>query len=395
MKKMLFVFTIICLFALTATAQDIDKTIKVTPGEELDVDLDVGGDIEVKGWDKDEVQVKGRTRYRDDDDYEIKIEKRGKKVLVEVFDNRRSRDRWGRHNDRNGIRFEIMVPKKFDVTAETMGGYIVISDVEGEFRGKTMGGDIELTNLKGYTSLTTMGGEITVKKSELDGSVSTMGGEVLIEDVVGDLKASSMGGQVIHRNVTDGRGRTSGKEVRIKTMGGPIRVNDAPEGATLNTMGGDIRVRSVGKFVFAETMGGNIDLGKVDGTVEAITYGGDIYVEIISDPNSENKDIELSSLSGDIEVILPPDFSMDVDIEIEYTRRSRGKYKIDSDFEFEIEESKEWERSSRIRSGDSSRYGRSRGQESKFITGKGKLKGGKNRLLISTINGNVILKKGK
>ncbi|MFC1492687.1 DUF4097 family beta strand repeat-containing protein [candidate division KSB1 bacterium] len=390
MKRLTFIILTVFLLAGIVNAQEvIEKSFTVKKGEWIDINIDTGGSVEIEGWDKDEVFISARERYRDLEDYDIEISQKSRGVYIEVYEAREWDRR--RRNNRSDLRFEIKVPKEFNVRVETMGGSIRLTQIDGEFRGKTMGGDLELRNLKGDVSLTTMGGAVEVVDCELDGDVSTMGGQVLIEDVVGDLDASSMGGNVIHRNVTDKSGRSTGKEVRIKTMGGPIRVDDAPQGANVKTMGGDIRIRSAGDHVLAETMGGRVEVDELDGWIEAITYSGDITVKVVGDPDSDDKHIELESLSGDIELEVPANFSMDIDIEIEYTRRSRGRYKVETDFDLEIEESQDWERPRRW---DRERRSSNR-DDVKYITAKGKNEGAKNKVYLRTINGNIYLKKGR
>jgi len=386
MKRICIFFFILVLSACQANAQEtMEKKFDVNKGERLEIDIDTGGSVKIEGWNKDEVFIKAISRYRDLDEYDIRIEQRSGRVIADVREGRYYR-RY--RNDRSGLTFEVKVPEKYDVDVETMGGDIYVRTVEGDIRGKTMGGELDLSNLKGRIRLTTMGGDVNVRDSELDGSISTMGGEVLVENVSGDLDASSMGGKIIQKNVKDRSGKSTGGEVRISTMGGPIRIQDAPEGADLNTMGGDIRVRSAKKYVKAKTMGGDIEIDELDGRIDGVTYGGDIIVRMIGYPGADRKDIELESLSGDIEVTVPEDFSMDVFIEIEYTRRSRRNFRIVSDFKIDIKESEDWERSRR----SDDRWNR---RESKFITGKAEFKGGKNKVTLKTINGNIYLKKGK
>ena len=62
-----------------------------------------------------------------------------------------------------------MVPKKFDLKFETMGGGVTLNNLDGEMKGTTMGGALNLTNLKGNVSFKTMGGPISLTDSDVDG----------------------------------------------------------------------------------------------------------------------------------------------------------------------------------------------------------------------------------
>ena len=368
------IFSLLLFLPLLLFAQNkVERSFETDPGKRLEIDLTTGGSIEIRGWDKNEVSIVADLRG-DEEDYNLEFKERSWGISVEVsFEGRRSSN--------GGVSLEVQVPRKYDIEMETMGGDLTINGVKGHFSGETMGGEIELINLTGEANLTTMGGEIRVEDSELDGQVKTMGGEITLRDVIGDLDASTMGGEVSYRNTKKQEFRGDAKEVTISTMGGEIQVDDAPGGANVSTMGGEIKIRRARKFVKAKTMGGEIDIEEVDGGVKATTMGGDITVNMVGDPDEYDRDVVLSSMGGDIVLTVPAELSMDFDIKLTITRRSSDKYKIISDFPINIEKSDDWDRSE--------------GSDRRYIYGTGKVKDGKNRIRIDTINGDIIIKKGK
>ena len=233
--------------------------------------------------------------------------------------------------------------------------------------------------MRGVARLETMGGSIEVSDSDLDGKVSTMGGKVMIRDVVGDLDGSSMGGNVSLVRVTRRNGSGTGDTVNISTMGGAVKVTDAPAGARLSTMGGKIQVESAREFVDAKTMGGNIDIESIEGWVKAVTMGGDVDVRVVGE-GSDGADVYLESMGGDIRLVVPPGFGMELDIELAYTERHVGKHDIRTDVPFQRSESPDW-----IRDHGSAR---------KIIYGKGTVGDGRHKVKIRTINGDVVLTEG-
>ena len=160
-------------------------------------------------------------------------------------------------------------------------------------------------------------------------------------------------------------------------MGGDLKIDEAMNGASLKTMGGDITVNRAENFVKAETMGGDIEIKSVDGWVKAKTMGGDVKVSMTGDPAIGNRDVTLTSMGGDITLTVPDGLSMDIDIEIAYTREYQDKVKISSKYNISEERTTEWDDS--------------HGSKRKFIYGKGSVAGGKNKIKIKTINGNVYL----
>ena len=265
----------------------IEREFRMNPGGKLELDIETGGAISVKGWDKDLIRVVVRLEGRHTERFEIDFDESSKGLEIET-------EYSGRGSKSCDVTMEIMVPHEFDIILDSMGGSVAIEEVTGEFKGKTMGGDIELAMLEGKVSLTTYGGDVTVEKSKLDGRVKTMGGDISITNVEGNIKGSSMGGEVKYDNVSSSeKGKSEdvsittmggdidvdysgknikaktfggdvdverGEEVHVMTFGGDIEVKDAPKGAKVKTMGGDIRIYSAGIYTKASTMGGDIQI---------------------------------------------------------------------------------------------------------------------------------------
>jgi DUF4097 and DUF4098 domain-containing protein YvlB len=122
-------------------------------------------------------------------------------------------------------------------------------------------------------------------------------------------------------------------------------------------------------------MGGDITVEKIDGEVKAVTMGGDVVVTMVGDPDKGDRDVNIKSMGGDIDLTVPKGLSMEFDIEIQWTKDADRKPKIVSDLDIEIEETKEWKKKW--------------GQKRKYIYGTGKTGGGKNVIKIRTINGDV------
>lgn len=360
---------------LLAQPQVPDKRLEATPGQTLDVKLETGGSIRIKGGAESAVTVKTKLTGRDADQIRVSVERTGSGVsIVSKYETSRSRQS-------GSADLEITVPSRFDLELKSAGGDVRIEGVEGNLRGKTMGGGLDLSHLKGKVALSSMGGSVSLVASQVDGKVSTMGGAVTIKDVVGDIKGSSMGGNVVYDNVQRPGKAADDKEVVISTMGGEIRVPAAPSGANVKTMGGSIHIGSAKTFVKANTMGGSIDIKELDGGAIATTMGGDISVAMVGDPAVGNRDVRLESKGGEIHLTLPAGLSMTVDVEIEHTKSSTRTFKIDSEFPLAISETPEWSES--------------RGTARKTLKGTASIGGGKHKIVIRTINGNVVIKKGR
>ncbi|MBN1406238.1 MAG: DUF4097 family beta strand repeat protein [Calditrichaceae bacterium] len=374
MYKHLSITLLILIFASCLYAEKYEKLMDVKSGQQLKVNMTTGGSVTVEGWDKNQVKVELDVAHSDTDENDIDISQNSKGVNIEV-----RAEGHGRHYRTPDLL--VFVPKKFDLDLQTMGGSIEITDVEGEIDGQTMGGSLKLAGLHGEIGLTTMGGSISVKDSRLDGELKTMGGSIDFDNVTGGITASTMGGSV---SMTNKRG-TEVKdisEVKISTMGGQIHVDAAPNGADVHTMGGNITVKNARKYVKAKTMGGEIEIAAIDGWVKATTMGGDVSVQMIGDASGPDHSVELSTMGGEIELILPKNIEANFDLHLVYTKDSRQDYEIKSDFEIKIgEKSKDWDYH--------------KGEARKEIIGTGKTGSGKHNIYIKTVNGDITIKKSK
>lgn len=380
MQRILFLLSLMFVVTVGAVAvesgHDLDRSFHSSPGNTLNIDLRTGGDVRISGASGDNVSVKVRVSGRDSEDVEVMAEQTSSGVEVS------SRFTDGHHNHNANADVEVQVPSRYGVQLETMGGEVTIQGVEGKFEGKTMGGEITLQHLKGNVDLTTMGGDIQVSDSELDGEVKTMGGDVVLRSVAGNVHGSTMGGNVREEG-TPAPGKSSGStgEKRIHSMGGDLDLASAPAGASLETMGGDIHIVSANDHVKAQTMGGNIQVDSIDGWADLTTMGGDVTMHMVGDPKQGKRDVEISSMGGDIEISLPAGISATFDLETEYMLRSRNRTpKIISDFPIQISESNDCDHD--------------HGESCKSLVGSGKAGSGTHRIKIRTIQGDITIRKG-
>ncbi len=133
----------------------------------------------------------------------------------------------------------------------------------------------------------------------------------------------------------------------------------------------------------AKTMGGDIDIDEIDGWIEVKTMGGDVSVVMTGNPEEGKRDVKISSKGGDISLTVPPGLSMKFDIELAYTKNRKRDYRIMSEFEIELEETDVWKRSAFF------------GTPRKYIYGTGKISGGRNRIEIETVNGDIFIRAGE
>src|SRR5207244_8949087 len=114
------------------------------------------------------------------------------------------------NNQSTSHRFDIEVPRNFNVRINSAGGGISITSVDGTFTGHTGGGEVTTKKVNGEVNIRTGGGEVYVGESRLNGSVSTGGGLIRIVGVDGNFNGYSGSGPVITTDSRDSRYEGSG-----------------------------------------------------------------------------------------------------------------------------------------------------------------------------------------
>jgi DUF4097 and DUF4098 domain-containing protein YvlB len=256
----------------------IEKQFSVQPDGELVIETD-DGEISITGTDSNQVSVVVSERGSSErlERFSLDFSQTGNKVTITGREDREFFHSWG--NNSLDVKFQVLVPKKFNFRLNTSGGDIALQQVSGTTEGETSGGNIDLTEYDGKVRLTTSGGDLTVRKCSGDFYLQTSGGNVRGESVVGTIDFETSGGNIVLRD-TDGK-------LRASTSGGNIRAEvKGNKGIDLETSGGNIIVmlpKSTTGTVDATTSGGDVscDLefsGKIkDGTMHGkINGGGDL-----------------------------------------------------------------------------------------------------------------------
>jgi DUF4097 and DUF4098 domain-containing protein YvlB len=258
----------------------IRKSFEVSAGGKLTIQADRGS-INVKSGPGDRVQIEvTREPGRGQNEevlkrHHISFTQDGKDVMVraEMEDEKRF---WKNNNLK--VRYEVVVPSKYDVNLKTSGGSVTVHDLDGEARAETSGGGLNLGQIKGPVFARTSGGSIHVEGAGRDVDARTSGGGITIDDAMGNIVAHTSGGS-IHVGQTKG-------SVTVETSGGGIELKGAAGPVSARTSGGSIRAAITSQpngDCLLTTSGGGIEL-KMPATlafdVDARTSGGSVSTEI-------------------------------------------------------------------------------------------------------------------
>jgi hypothetical protein len=189
---------------------------------------------------------------------------------------------------------------------------------------RTAGGDITVGQLQGETRGKTSGGDIRL--TELTGpvDVSTSGGDVRVEQVEGNTRLNTSGGDIEIAKLNG--------DVDAKTSGGYIHLDDVVGKVLARTSSGNVIARGIRGDSELKTSGGDIR-ATIDGKIAAHTSGGDVLAELVG----KNRGISVSSSGGDLTVRVPKDTSAELNAatsggsvrtELPVTTTEMGEHKL-------------------------------------------------------------------
>lgn len=109
---------------------------------------------------------------------------------------KQGREHWRKVLNRLEIRFQVTVPKDYNVDLDTAGGSIKVGDLNGTVQAHTSGGSLRFGNIIGTVWGRTSGGSIKLTSSGGPADLKTSGGTIEVGDVTGDIHAQTSGGSL-------------------------------------------------------------------------------------------------------------------------------------------------------------------------------------------------------
>lgn len=134
MRKILVTVTavLVALQPNVGITQTLSEVIEVESGQRLQLRSDLGR-VEITGYSDSEVKVIVEVRGLDDDEFKVDINKDAAGVRI---DGELTKTRWFHASNRR-IRFDIRVPREFDIDVNTEGGSISVVNIAGDKLAKT------------------------------------------------------------------------------------------------------------------------------------------------------------------------------------------------------------------------------------------------------------------
>jgi DUF4097 and DUF4098 domain-containing protein YvlB len=269
-------------------SKNFDRTFQVKPGDKLILDASEG-DISITGNDSEElvvhIVIRGSESFLKK--YEVNMEQNGNVVSIR---SRHERGFFQWFNDGSiEARYEVQLPRKFNMKVGTSGGNIDLTGVDGELRGETSGGDLRIDDAHGTVDLSTSGGNVKVRNLSGAITLGTSGGDIYGDELEGKTQVETSGGNI---SIQGAQG-----SMRASTSGGDIKVEMKDHnGIDLSTSGGSVSLtlpKNAAGEISAETSGGEVSC---DFPINGRLREGSLHAKI----NGGGERIHLESSGGDI-----------------------------------------------------------------------------------------------
>ena len=233
----------------------IEKTYDVNPGGRLKVDSDIGAiDVQTAARDRVEVVVTKETKSRLDRwgqealaDFKVTFDRKGSNVYIKgTFE--RGRNYWQRQLNYLKIRFQVTVPRQYNVDLSTLQGNISTDGLAGEVQAQTSAGNIHVDNVVGVVRTHTSAGNLRFGRVRGPILGRSSAGNITLANCLGAVDAKTSAGNIRVDVATQPR-----REWNLRTSAGNI----------VGTLGSNVAVD-----IDAQTSVGNLSTDfRVQGTV--------------------------------------------------------------------------------------------------------------------------------
>jgi DUF4097 and DUF4098 domain-containing protein YvlB len=267
-----------------------EKTFDISPNKNLFLETDEG-DISINTWDESKVYVKILGNEKAKEKMNFDFNNNGDKVEIKA---KREHSLFSLFSNGIRLRFEIKVPKNFNVNLHTSGGNISVNDLSGGNLLRTSGGNIDLNSINGSIDAKTSGGNFALNNINGATKISTSGGNISAKNFIGDFDASTSGGNIDLKG-TDSR-------IDAETSGGSVYAEYTGEnkGIKLETSGGEVTLKvpkNISADVNLSTSGGSVNC---DLTMSDIQKSSNSSLR--GKVNGGGKEIKLESSGGDVKL---------------------------------------------------------------------------------------------
>ncbi|MEZ5313726.1 MAG: DUF4097 family beta strand repeat-containing protein [Thermoanaerobaculia bacterium] len=170
---------------------EIDRRRPAPARGEVRVESDFGA-ITVRGWERNEVQVRG-TVAAGAESFDLDGDKEGVSISVDVP------DAWMQASAEDPAfrsTLEVMVPAGSRIDLESVNAIVAVEGVTGRVEIRTVNGPVRVAGAPAAVEIETMTGAIEVHALAAPMEIESISGTVVVEGATGEVRIKTVSGQV-------------------------------------------------------------------------------------------------------------------------------------------------------------------------------------------------------
>lgn len=223
----------LCLVQAGSLTRERIDTVRIEPGGRIKVS-NVNGEIDVRGWDKDYVEIRSTmTTERDSSELgrvAVKIESGDPLVIETKYEKRRP----GEKSPDVSVDYAIRVPAGAGkISVAMVNGDVVMAEIPGGAGVSCVNGDVILQEIGGPVDAECVNGDITVSGSAQVHEIMTVSGDIKVmvaSPAAGDVDLCSVSG-----SIRIGVDPDVNAEIDLETLSGGLAVRGLDLGAEKET----------------------------------------------------------------------------------------------------------------------------------------------------------------
>lgn len=279
---------LLCI-AAAATAGTVERRVAADARGEVEI-VNVSGDVQVRGWDRAEVQVHAELGSGVE---KLEVESRNKRTSIKVILPGRSSS--------GSSDLVVHVPRESTLSVNTVSADQTIDEVRGPQRLQAVSGSIITRVWGGEITVKTISGDviITAHKTSAMTSVNTVSGDIRVTDAAGELALETVTGDmnITMESLARGRIRTTNGDLHLRTaLAGDARLD-------AEAINGDLRFalrNPIDAQFDIETFNGEIDncFGPKSTRTHEFAPGNELRFK----QGTGNARVRIKTLNGGVEI---------------------------------------------------------------------------------------------
>jgi DUF4097 and DUF4098 domain-containing protein YvlB len=281
------------LLAKDKYEEKFSKTVSLAKDGKV-ILTNISGDIEVKTWNKGEVQIKALKTTKTSS--EAKAKENFQKVKIEItqeggtlrIETKYPKDFFRSRSTGVSVDYWLTIPSQAYPNIKSVSGDISLESIGASAKAETVSGDVDLLKIAGAAKAESVSGDVTVTGVKKGVDANSVSGDLEIVDVVGDADLKTVSGEITAKNILSGSVEYTGDildngNYQIKSHSGPITlVIPAGSGFSLEakTFSGEIYsdfdIKISGKLS-KKAIQGTVNGGGAE--IELKTFSGNIYLK--------------------------------------------------------------------------------------------------------------------